>query len=301
MKWKEYEKKVHSYFQGKFPFEKISSNVKLDGKLSKTKREIDILIESQISDIQISIAIECKNWSTKLDVADIGSFIDKLKDVGISKGMMITNTGYTESAKNRVLIENDIQLYVLDFESLNDFKGFWANPYAGDCGAFISAPSGWIIDAEFSEEEMRNLGWQCILYPMGMDVQEACYKKEFGYFRIVDQGLEIDDIFLEQNEKVKEKDSNSKIKLWEEIINNATYSFREIYYKHDDYMEYSAGCNTDRFHAFCVLTCKKDFYKITLTRLRYIMSNIYFIVIEGIDKKNSHKYWHALKKLKNKK
>ncbi len=296
MHWSEYESKVLDYFKAKFNMENIQKNIKLPGKLSGTLREIDVLVETQVADLHISIAIECKNWQTKLDVADIGSFIDKLNDIGISKGVMISKNGYTEAAYKRAYSENDIQLFVLDFENLNQFQGFWANPYDGDCGALISAPSGWVIDSNLLEIGLQFLG-NCTMYPMNMSLPEALIKKEFAYFTIRNKPKDIKTVFDEQNNEVLRKDNDAKIKTWEEQLQIGKVLMREIYYSLYDYTEYTAGVDTERFHAYFIFNTKDIISKITLAKLKYVMNETHFIVLDGIDKNNPHKYWKNLSKI----
>lgn len=293
MNWQEYEEKVFNYFKSKFKTATFQKNARLNGKLSGTLREIDVLIEEQVYDFVIPIVIECKNWNYKLDVADIGSFIDKLNDVGISKGVIVSKCGYSNAAYIRALKETDIQLFILDFENLDEFHGFWANPYAGDCGAIISAPSGWVIDSYLSLREMQRIG-QCIMYPMGLTPKEASDKKLFMYFSILDEGRNIKDVFDKQNEIVLYKDNNTKIKSWDSDLKIGKVLFREIQYAKDNYTEYSIGLNTDRFHCYCVIASTNDDKKYNLARLKYVMNEIIFIIIDGVDKKNSHKAWHRL-------
>lgn len=45
------------------------------------------------------------------------------------------------------------------------------------------------------------------------------------------------------------------------------------------------------------MTCKNEFTKNALARLRYVLNEIYFIVIDGVDRTNSHKYWKNLSKI----
>jgi Restriction endonuclease. len=114
MNWKEYENRVLEYFKTRFPEALITKNAQLPGKLSGTFRDIDILVESQVFGHALQIAIECKNWNSKLDVADVGSFIDKLNDVGITKGVIISKLGYSDSAHQRAL--KDMLCFIHPFE-----------------------------------------------------------------------------------------------------------------------------------------------------------------------------------------
>jgi len=298
MIWQDYEKKVLNYFKLKFNTSNIQQNVKLKGNLSQTSREIDILIEKQVADFNILIAIECKNWSSKLDVSDIGKFIDKLNDIKVSKGVMVSKCGYTKAAYNRALCETDLQLFILDFENLKEFQGFWANAYAGDCGAIISAPSGWVIDAKLTIRQMNQIG-QCIMYPMGLTPQEASENKKFMYFSIRDFPYNIKDLFEKQNKKVLERDRNSKIKSSDTNLKIGKVLIREIYYSKDNYTEFSIGVSTEYFHCYCVITSTNDEVRNNLARLKYVMNDIKFIVLKGADKKNSHAAWHRFFPVKN--
>lgn len=298
MNWIEYENRVLNYFKAKFNFDNFQKNAKIKGKLSNTLREIDILFKTQVGDLPIQIAIECKNWNSKLDVSDIGSFIDKLNDVGISKGVMISRKGYSDAARKRALSENDLQLFILDFENLNEFHGFWAIANSGDAGAFISAPSGWIIDANFSEEQMRKFGWQCIMYPMGTKIDEIpTWTENFGYFWISDKPDPIEKVFQSQNNKVLLKDPQCKIKLWTENLEIGKIHFREIHYFNDKYYELSAGSSTDRFHFYTVFNSLEEDDIHALARLRFVTNNCAFIVLNGVDRTNSNPHWKNLPKI----
>ena len=293
MNWSEYENRVLNYFKSKFNITNIKRHVFLEGYLSKTKREIDILIETQVYDFYIPIVIECKNWTSKLDVSDVGSFIYKLKDIGISKGIMITKIGYSEAAYQSAMNENDIQLFVIDFDKLDEFHGFYALPYSGECGAVISSPSGWIVDAKLTQEQVKKLG-QCILYPMGFTVQQSIIKKEIMYYNIHNINKDINNIFEEQNKAVMMKDYQAKIRTWYETLKNRKILFREIYYHNFDYTEFSAGENTDRFYSFLYIASHNDHVKVNLARLKFVISEIYYIVLKGVDKSNSHSAWHKI-------
>ncbi len=301
MTWNEYEDAVLNYLIAKFSGSKVTKNVKIKGSFSETLRQIDILVETQISDFYIPLVVECKNWETKLDVADIGSFIDKLKDVGISKGLMVSKCGYTKAAYQRVKNENDINLFILDFENMSEFQGFWANPYRGNLGAFLSAPTGWVADYNLTQEEMTYIGL-CLLYPMGLTKQEAFENKQVMFFQIypvpILTSFDINELIKEQNDAVLIKDKKAKINLWQENSNQGLISYREIYYDKDNYMEYTAYVQTERFYAICIVTSKKEDSKEYLSKLKYVMNNIHFIVLDGVDPTNSHNAWKNLLKFK---
>ena len=297
MNWKEYEKKVLEYFQGRFPDAIIKSNVFLQGKLSGIKREIDILIETQILGHSILIAIECKNWKTKLDVSHVGTFIDKLKDVGISKGVMVSKLGYSKGAHQRAKSELEVQLQVLDFENIPDFYGFWGNPYRGNFGALISAPNGWVVNANIPQELYDHM--ICFIHPFEYTYEEAMKKKQFMYFQILPIIEEYDmfKIFEEQDKLVLKKDKKAKIEYWEEPVGKerkGIIRYRRIDYIKENYTEFTGGVQSDDFFAYCVYSVQSDYVPDDLARLRYVMSEIHLMKIEGIDPTDSHKYWEKL-------
>lgn len=297
MDWKKYEKNVLDYFQSRFPYALIRKNVKLKGRLSGIKREIDILIESQIFGCSIQIAIECKNWKSKLDVSDVGAFIDKLKDVGISKGVMISKLGYSSGAYQRAKSEIELQLQVLDFENMPDFYGFWGNPYRGNFGALISAPNGWVVNSKIPDELRMNL--LCFLHPFELSPEKSMGNKQFMYFQIFPVIGE-DDLhkaFEDQDKIVLKKDKKAKINYWKEQVGNGregTIKYRQIDYYNDDYTEFTGGVTTDDFFAYCVYSVSKDFMPDDLARLKYVMSELYLVKIDGIDPTEAHKYWEEI-------
>ncbi len=98
------------------PNTKIHSNFKIDN-LSGRKREIDILIESKINNMDIKIVIECKDLKIPVPVEKIEAFNSKCERIkGVSKKVFVSSSGYQadsyEAAK-----DFDIELY-----SLNDIS-----------------------------------------------------------------------------------------------------------------------------------------------------------------------------------
>jgi len=123
--WQEYESQIFELLKLKFPNSNIDFNQKIEGLFSKRKRQIDILVSEKVLNKDIRIVIDCKKFSKKIDVKAVESFIGFSEDCCAHIGIMITNEGYTESAKKRV--ENyhrDIQLEIVDFE---DFEIFIEN------------------------------------------------------------------------------------------------------------------------------------------------------------------------------
>lgn len=83
------------------PKARILHNVKLDGRNSGTKRQIDVLVADQIGQYEIRIVIDCKDYATPVDVKGVEEFYGLFCDVGAQKGVLVCPTGFTAAAKTR--------------------------------------------------------------------------------------------------------------------------------------------------------------------------------------------------------
>lgn len=65
------------------------------------KREIDVLITSNVAGYKVQIAIGCKNKAKALDTAAVDEFVGILNDVGIplQHGILVSVNGYTRDAQ----------------------------------------------------------------------------------------------------------------------------------------------------------------------------------------------------------
>ncbi len=94
------------------PNTKIHQNYKIPNRGGR-KREIDIFIETKINDIEIQIAIECKDYSSKVSVEKIEAFKAKCERIpSINKKIFIAKEGFQEDAKIAAE-EFGIDLYLL--------------------------------------------------------------------------------------------------------------------------------------------------------------------------------------------
>ena len=129
MDWKEYEIYITRHFQKLFPDTPIQRDVRREGIISKTKRQIDILIEGRVAGFDLKVIVDCKYFNKKVTVKEVESFLSFLQDLKASKGILITNIGYTKAAYNRATYDSqDIELRIINFEDLDDFQGFMAIP-----------------------------------------------------------------------------------------------------------------------------------------------------------------------------
>ncbi|MBI5636358.1 MAG: restriction endonuclease [Nitrospinae bacterium] len=96
----EYEMITARIYELLSPQCKVTHNHRLIGRLSKTSRQIDVSIIGNVSGHEIFIAVECKNQKSKVDINQVGAFYAMMQDVGAHRGVMISNSGFSKSAKN---------------------------------------------------------------------------------------------------------------------------------------------------------------------------------------------------------
>ncbi len=95
-KWKHYEEQTFKVVKQLNPKSSVFYDVKVMGKLSKTPRQIDVqLVNPQEYDY---VAFECKDYKVPIDIPRIEAFAAKLKDLGTTKGAIVSNSGYTQPA-----------------------------------------------------------------------------------------------------------------------------------------------------------------------------------------------------------
>lgn len=76
----------------------IYSNYQVEN-ISKNKREIDILIKSNVNNFEITIAIECKEYKSKISVDKIEAFNSKcLRIPEINKKIFVSENGFQKDA-----------------------------------------------------------------------------------------------------------------------------------------------------------------------------------------------------------
>jgi hypothetical protein len=300
MNWKEYEKLTHQYFKSRFPNSKITHDVKLTGKRSNTQRQIDVLIEEIICGYNIRIVIECKDWAVPLDVADVEQFVAKLDDIGVHKGVMVAKSGYTKSAKMLSKSYNNLQLHVLKFEELDEFQGFWGNPYRGCYGALVCPPNGWLLDSKVPSELLDDA--LCLLYPMELEVEQAFKERNIIVFNIPQLIFDLNDEnalkqFLKMDEEtIYSHDKKAKINYLDESTEQGDLKIRITEYPGSNYIETAGIANTGKFILFAYgvhTEFDKDEF---LSHIKFIFQQILPIEIKGVDPRNSHDAWTSFLK-----
>ena len=118
--WRQYENGVADVFAFLLGDKAtVERNVKLPGMLSKEPRQLDIVVRGRVlGRDEATLVVECKRWRSKLDVEDVGCFIDKIRDVGAKFGMLVTTVGATAGALERARAEPDLHVKIMPLDEL---------------------------------------------------------------------------------------------------------------------------------------------------------------------------------------
>jgi predicted Mrr-cat superfamily restriction endonuclease len=76
--------------------------VRIRGRRSGTDRQVDVHVRGMLFGLpNATLAVDCKRWKKKLNVAHVEAFIAVLDDLGADLGMLMTTEGYSPAAKTR--------------------------------------------------------------------------------------------------------------------------------------------------------------------------------------------------------
>ena len=119
--WRKYERRIHQELTSVFTDCEFEFDDRIFGKHSRTDRQIDISIRGNIGGNKILGIIDCKHFSKKINVKIVESFLGMLEDTKANFGLIITNKGFSSSAKNRANIRN-LRLDIIKFDELEKIK-----------------------------------------------------------------------------------------------------------------------------------------------------------------------------------
>lgn len=208
MNWKQYENEILIYFQETYPETTILFDQKILGKFSKVLRQIDILIEGEIAGYEIKIAVDCKNFSNKIDVKKVESFCSMVEDIEAHQGVLITQKGYSKAAINRAHYGNQkVELDIINFEELQAFQSFEAVPYVGHFCVIVPAPFGWVLDLK------DRINAFATIHQRGLTLKGAQKKNEWMYMQFWKKDFpefDIEKLIEFQNERILYVDKGSQ-------------------------------------------------------------------------------------------
>lgn len=93
-----FENKTYEVLKGLNPLSDVQKNVRILGKLSERKREVDVkLVEPGAYDF---LAFECKDYKDPIDIPIIEAWNTKLQDIGAKKGAIVSNSSYSDASKS---------------------------------------------------------------------------------------------------------------------------------------------------------------------------------------------------------
>lgn len=274
MDWKDYEKEISELFKAAYPSATIRHDVKITGKYSNVKRQIDILIEDYIAGTKFSIAVEGKFFTRKIDVKIVESFIGMLGDMDVHKGLLITNEGYSKAAIERANNDPiDVELDILSIKELKQFQSHIALPYSGDIGVALPAPFGWIIDGRTTQ------AYVATLYQRGISFDDAVSNNEWMYINFWhkdDQCKNIDELLEIQKKEILAHFPDATIQYHSTIKREKEKTvLRELKVVSYPSPEYSGYVEFDEFIVFCVLFTPEELKRKNIRKLEYIMANIF--------------------------
>jgi hypothetical protein len=100
---KEYELLAHAVYQQILKQEgletiEVKHNEKVVGK-SGVAHQIDVLWLFRHAGVEHVVAVECKNYSSSVELGDVRSFHSVIEDLGIARGVMVTCVGFQSGAR----------------------------------------------------------------------------------------------------------------------------------------------------------------------------------------------------------
>jgi hypothetical protein len=120
-KWLIYQKAV-ARLKESFGDCEVEHDYKVLGRHSGIERQVDIWPSTKIGGKHaITVAVECKCHETApVSIKDVDAFYGFLEDVGANKGVLVSNTGFTEGAKRRADGSN-VELETLTLQEAEEF------------------------------------------------------------------------------------------------------------------------------------------------------------------------------------
>lgn len=146
--WKKYEWLLTKLFYDKHFPENIEYNVRLIGRKSGVQRQVDILLEHEGK----NIAIECKKYTRKVGLKTVESFIAMVGDVDIDQGLIISESGFTKPALQRIDAEKNVKAMSIPWDEAYEscpMDGYGripeVCPICRDCKTFLEDVPGIIL------------------------------------------------------------------------------------------------------------------------------------------------------------
>ena len=154
-KWIIYERAVARLKESYGDCEVIH-DFKVVGRRSGIERQVDIWLSTKVGGKHgVTVAVECKCRETEpVSIKDVDAFYGFIDDVGANKGVLVSNSGFTDGAKKRA-DGCEIELEALTLEEAQDFE--WADLLSDSCNSPFDC---WgTVSWEFDDGEGSRAGY----------------------------------------------------------------------------------------------------------------------------------------------
>ena len=170
--WQAYEEQVAELVAALDNNAEVVHNKKVEARLSKAVRQVDVWVRGKIIGQELIIVIECKFTSRPLDIGVVDEFVGKLLDLGADRGVLYSASGMTPNAVWRAMMATNPSIIPVTLEPAPlrapgypagldeaDYAG-WLHSY--DYRAFLMAKQWMPWYARDLEEDPR---WENIPKP----------------------------------------------------------------------------------------------------------------------------------------
>jgi hypothetical protein len=134
--WRLFEQQVRRVLEEFGDGAKVEYDAHIQGRLSNTERQVDVLVRGRLVGQEMTIVCECKRYTTKsVGIGMVDEMVGKVMDIGANSGIMYAFNGYTRNAKARAAgaLNPKIELRELPAEAELDYAEFFTRLKFGDC------------------------------------------------------------------------------------------------------------------------------------------------------------------------
>jgi hypothetical protein len=96
--WQTYEEQVAELVAALDGNAEVIHNKRVEARLSKAMRQVDVWVQGEIIRQKIVIVVECKFTSRPLEIGVVDEFVGKLLDLGADRGVLYSASGMTSNA-----------------------------------------------------------------------------------------------------------------------------------------------------------------------------------------------------------
>jgi hypothetical protein len=87
------------------------------GRLSGTRRQVDVLATGKVVGLAITVAVECKRHRRPSSIEVVDQFIGKILDIGADRGILYSYSGFSNSAVSRAIGSSNPSVMVIALDT----------------------------------------------------------------------------------------------------------------------------------------------------------------------------------------